>query len=353
MSPCMMGLPNVNWDWSMACNNDPAAGKAASRTGRSRLLSCPPQGAAAAGEGIEGLMQRAAGFESSGAAARLAGDEKAADGHFRSALALALEAAGRWAESGSINRLEILHAAARLSLECGQADQARQIVDEALAAGASIGDDEWAQLSDASAWPDGWLMAVIRPDPPDLEALDALTQRYWKPLFARCRLLMLNREKAADLAQDAWCRVLRNRRALKPGGNFPAYLTAVATNLWRDRNRSARRAGPMAEHRMSSLDAPLAADGDESRVLGNFLPDLDSLGAEQQRLLAMDIDRALASLTTQLRDVLVSRVVEGESCAEIGRRYQRTEQCISGWVRQAIRQMKAYIEGAGLEAGKE
>src|SRR2546426_12145575 len=29
-------------------------------------------------------------------------------------------------------------------------------------------------------------------------------------------------------------------RPLRPGGNFPAYLTTVATNLWRDWHRSAQ-----------------------------------------------------------------------------------------------------------------
>jgi transposase len=43
--------------------------------------------------------------------------------------------------------------------------------------------------------------------------------------------------------------------------------------------------------------------------------------------------------------VLVSRYITGESCAEIGQRYKRTEQTVSGWVRSAIYQMKPYFEG--------
>jgi DNA-directed RNA polymerase specialized sigma24 family protein len=44
-------------------------------------------------------------------------------------------------------------------------------------------------------------------------------------------MLTLNQGKAGDLAQQAWCRVLRARNTLKPGGNFPAFITTVATNL--------------------------------------------------------------------------------------------------------------------------
>jgi RNA polymerase sigma-70 factor (ECF subfamily) len=179
-----------------------------------------------------------------------------------------------------------------------------------------------------------------------VQALDELANRYWKPLFGRCQLLTLNHQKAGDLAQEAWCRVLRNRHALKPAGNFPAYLTTIATNLWRDGHRSARRAGPMADHLLESLDASPPNDHGESVALVDRIADLKALSPEEQTLLAMDIDKALERLTPQLREVLVARFIAGESCAEIGQRYGRTEQSISGWVRQALREMKLHFEGA-------
>jgi transposase len=40
----------------------------------------------------------------------------------------------------------------------------------------------------------------------------------------------------------------------------------------------------------------------------------------------------------------ICRFIDGESCAEIGQRYGRTEQSVSGWIRAALRQMKAYLE---------
>ncbi|HYV32719.1 MAG TPA: hypothetical protein VEO53_16650, partial [Candidatus Binatia bacterium] len=71
------------------------------------------------------------------------------------------------------------------------------------------------QCHEVAAWPDPWLVAAVRRDPPDVVALDALADRHWKPLFGRCYMLTLNRDKAADLAQQAWCRVLRARHRLK------------------------------------------------------------------------------------------------------------------------------------------
>ena len=104
---------------------------------------------------------------------------------------------------------------------------------------------------ETASWPDSLLVEAVRREPPDEAALDALVERYWQPLYARCRMLTLDHEKARDLAQEAWRRVLRARAGLKPEGNFPAYISMIATNAWRDTQRSAFRAGPMAEDRKS------------------------------------------------------------------------------------------------------
>jgi hypothetical protein len=48
-----------------------------------------------------------------------------------------------------------------------------------------------------------------------------------------------------------------------------------------------------------------------------------------------------------MRDVLVSRFIAHESCAEIGQRYGRTEQSVSGWVRKAIQEMKVFLAESG------
>jgi RNA polymerase sigma-70 factor (ECF subfamily) len=193
-------------------------------------------------------------------------------------------------------------------------------------------------------WSDARLIASVRCDPPDDAALDALVARHWDAVFARCQMLTQNREKALDLAQATWCRLLRARQSLRPDGNFPAYLATIATNLFRDSYRASRRAGPMADHRLESLDAAYSNDDGDSVVLVDIVADIKSLQPNEQALLAIDIDRALEQLSPRLRDVLVARFIDGKSCAEIGLSHGRTEQAISGWIREAIRQMKILLE---------
>lgn len=210
--------------------------------------------------------------------------------------------------------------------------------------GASDAASEPALRSDVRTWPDAWLVAAVACEPPDVAALDALVARYWKTLYGRCEMLVQDRERASDLAQEAWARVLRARRSLQPHENFAGFLVTVATNIWRDWNRTARRAGALAEHRLASLDSALPMGDGDGVVLGELLPDLHSLSSEDHAVLKMDVDRALARLAPRLRDVLIARYVEGESAAEIGARYGRTEQTITTWLRKAIGELRVFLE---------
>jgi DNA-directed RNA polymerase specialized sigma24 family protein len=98
----------------------------------------------------------------------------------------------------------------------------------------------------------------------------------------------------------------------------------------------------MADSRLESLDA---ADPDHGQpiALVDMVPDANTLSIDDQFLLKMDIDGALQRLSPYLRDALVSRYVGGESAAEIGLRYDRTEQTITSWIREAVREMKVHL----------
>ena len=137
--------------------------------------------------------------------------------------------------------------------------------------------------------------------------------------------------------------LLRARQSLKPDGHFKAYVVTIATNLWRDMNRAAMRAGATADSRMASLESSAEADDGQSMSLIDVVADPHTLSPDDQLLLEMDLDKALGRLQPPHRDVLISRFIGGESAAEIGRRYGRTEQAITGWIREAVRQMRMFL----------
>ena len=194
-------------------------------------------------------------------------------------------------------------------------------------------------------WPDAWLIEAVRGEPADAAALDALVARHWRALYGRCRMLAPSGDAARDLAQETWVRVLRARHRLDPTASFAAYLTTIATNLWRDRQRARRRAGPLADHRLASIDAAVPTGEGDAVSLADALPDAGAAQRDAQAELRLDIDRALERLSPRARDVLVARYLDGESAAEIGRRYGRTEQTITTWLRQASAEMRRLLGG--------
>ena len=197
---------------------------------------------------------------------------------------------------------------------------------------------------DVALWPDARLIETIRRDPPDELALQVLTERYLKVLFRRCLALTSNPNKADDLAQDTWFRVLRARRSLRPDGNFRALLYTIASNLWRDIRRSARRAGVGDNEELVSLDKVVVVDNGDAETVGDNFSDTKPFYQFELTLLKIDLHQALDRLSPHLHEVLVLRFIHGESCAEIGKRYQRTEQTVSGWVRQGIASIKNHLE---------
>jgi RNA polymerase sigma-70 factor (ECF subfamily) len=195
-----------------------------------------------------------------------------------------------------------------------------------------------------STWPDSWLISAVCGDEVDDAALQALVDRHWRTMYGRCELLTLDRERARDLAQETWMRVLRARRTLRPDGNFAAYVRTIATNIWRDQNRSSRNAAGLADGRLLPLDATFATDDRDSVALADTLPDVSGHSSEEELNFKLDFDRAVSRLTPQLREVLVARYVDGESAAEIAKRFGRTQQTITTWLRQALHQMKGCFD---------
>ena len=178
---------------------------------------------------------------------------------------------------------KLLQQNARLALSKGEAEEARRLADSALAIDDSVAhSQEWSTLLNPDAWSDAWLISAVRCDPPDTAALNALAERYWRGLYARCQSLTFHSEKAADLAQQAWCKVLQTRQRLDPDGNFPAYIAMVATNLWRDSHRAAQRAGAMADNQMLPLDTDVSDDSIGAVILQDVLPDLMPCGTSSE-----------------------------------------------------------------------
>lgn len=152
---------------------------------------------------------------------------------------------------------------------------------------------------------------MLRYQPDEIEAFEALVERYGRRIYALAYRMAGNDADAKDLTQEALIRVYRALRRIDPAANLESWLYRIVTNLYIDLLRRRPKA------RIESLDAPLVTvKGDEvSREVPDPGPHPEEVVVDAQ--LDADIQRALLALSPDLRVVVVLSDVEGRSYEEI------------------------------------
>src|SRR5438094_10438413 len=130
----------------------------------------------------------------------------------------------------------------------------------------------------------------------DPEAFESLLRRYRAPLFTFLLRMLGDREKAEDLAQETFLRIVKGASDWEHRARFQTWLFTIARNLCVDQSRRDRF------RRADSLDAQ---GPDEEPAMVDPVPghEIDpSRGAESARLRPV-LARALASLPAEQREV--------------------------------------------------
>jgi RNA polymerase sigma-70 factor (ECF subfamily) len=145
----------------------------------------------------------------------------------------------------------------------------------------------------------------------DAEAFRLLVERVLPRLLAHFRRLGADGAEAEDCAQETLLKVYRARDRYQPQARFVTYLFHVARNHWIDvvRHRGAR---PKA--RSTDVRRP------DGTALSGDLPARPSPPEDPGRAaeLRVALDRALAGLTAEHREVFLLAQVEGLKYGDIG-----------------------------------
>ncbi len=147
-------------------------------------------------------------------------------------------------------------------------------------------------------------------------ALNRLMDAWSQPLIAYLTRLTGNSATAHDLAQEAFVRVHRHRMEFRQSQKFSTWLFAIATNLARNHFRWLNRHPETLLDHENLRDLPMAAQ--------NASPDEQTMANE--RLDAMQ--RAIAQLPPDMREVIILATWHGMSHVEIARVQNTSEKAV-------------------------
>jgi RNA polymerase sigma-70 factor (ECF subfamily) len=143
------------------------------------------------------------------------------------------------------------------------------------------------------------------------ESFRELVVRFERPVYALIQRMVRDPQTAEDLAQEVFVKAYRHLASYDPGRKFASWLFKIAHNATVDHLRRAQLdtvplAGEAEEGGGGGLLAVLADTSSESPA-----------AAAERRDMARALERAIAGLRPDYREVVVLRYVEGLAYQEI------------------------------------
>ena len=183
----------------------------------------------------------------------------------------------------------------------------------------------------------------------DVRAFEKLLARYEKPIWSFLRRFVRDAEAAEDLLQEVFLRVVRDAQesgpAWKGEAKFSTWLYTIARNLCIDRARRTAVRGSAP-----SIDGAANGDADaETATLHERIaapgPSTDAVVAGREA--ALRIDRAVAELPDDQREVFVMREVMELPFAEIASMVGVSEPTVKSRMRYALEKLRAALADLG------
>ncbi|HEX9577637.1 MAG TPA: RNA polymerase sigma factor [Myxococcales bacterium] len=176
----------------------------------------------------------------------------------------------------------------------------------------------------------------------DVGAFEALLRRHRAPLFTFLLRMLGDRERAEDLAQETFLRIVKGAAAWEQRARFQTWLYTIARNLCVDASRRDKF------RRTGSLDET-GPDGDPPLV--DSVPGREAApdrGAESARLRPV-LQKALLSLPAEQREVFILREQAGMPFKEIAEMVGVNENTVKSRMRYALEGLRKALLAAGVD----
>jgi RNA polymerase sigma-70 factor (ECF subfamily) len=172
--------------------------------------------------------------------------------------------------------------------------------------------------------PDADLVDRARRGDPD--AFDELYRRHVDRIYAVCLRMSADRQRAERLTQDAFVRCWEKISTFRGDSRFSSWLHRLAVNVVLNDQRARKRMKLRLETSADLGRYAKAAPGDRSEEM-------------------IDVERALANLPDQARQVLVLYGIEGYKYREIAEMTGLAEGTVKAQIHRARKLLTEALEG--------
>jgi RNA polymerase sigma-70 factor (ECF subfamily) len=178
----------------------------------------------------------------------------------------------------------------------------------------------------------------------DAKAFERLLRRHRAPVFTFLLRMVGDRQRAEDLTQEAFLRLVRAASRWEHKAKFQTWLYTVARNLCVDQSRRDKF------RRIDSLDAQVpGSDGDGPPLVEQVpgdgpLPDR----AADSAMVRPAIERALNALPDEQREVFLLREQAGLPFKEIAELVGINENTVKSRMRYALEALRKHLTAYGV-----
>ncbi len=181
----------------------------------------------------------------------------------------------------------------------------------------------------------------------DTMAFEILLSRHERAIFNFIYRMIRDREKAQDLLQETFLRVIKNKQRYIPKARFTTWLYTIARNQCIDAFRKAKH------RRHASLDQPYRGEPG-GRSLMDKLPGKseDALQRKEAQEITLRIEEALTHLSSEQREVFVMRQFRNLRFREIAEIVGVSENTIKSRMRYALEHLRLQLADYAAELPK-
>ena len=180
----------------------------------------------------------------------------------------------------------------------------------------------------------------------DARAFSTLVTRHRGSVFNFILRYTNHRQRAEDLLQETWLKVVRSSSEYQPKARFTTWVFTIARNLCVD---SARKE---SYRKTDSLDAPVAGGEEGDRALGELVQDEQGSSPDRAthnvRLRPL-LEKALQALPDEQREVFLLREYHGVGFKEIAEVTGVNENTVKSRMRYALEGLRKRLGELGVD----